>query len=160
MAKARKPEDITKWFRGKVKQNDDAVNGLLHMAADIGVEMVQNNIATRGAENGSWDESWDHMRNAAPGRYESTPGRVAKGAMIDAVDSWVSIGGKDNKSRMAFGWTNPSQRRDYFKYQEGGFEHVGFVGVGTKQIEGMHAISDAAQEVFDWLDDEIGKALK
>lgn len=156
MTKAGSPDDIAKWFRGKVEKNNAEVNGLLHAAAEFGVELVQQHIATRGTHNGEWEPSWDTMANAKPGRYESEPGRVAGGEMINAVSSWVSEGGKDGKSRMAFGWTHPSERKEYFLAQEGGFTHK----ITGEYIEGMHAISDAATEVFDWLEGEVKEILK
>lgn len=147
--------DIAKWFRGKVTQNNAAVNGLMYAAAEFGEEAVRHNIETRGTHN-SWEESWDRMANATPGRHESAPGRNAGDTMVDAVSSWVNTEGKDGKTRMGFGWTNPQNREPYFLAQEGGFVH-NFTG---ENIHGMFAVRDAAVEVFDWLKKEIPEALK
>lgn len=154
MVKANRPEDIAKWYRGKVQKNDARINGLMHAAAEFGEERVRYNIETRGTLN-EWESSWDTMTHATPGRHVSEPGRDAGGDMVNAVSSWVSEGG-DGKIRMAFGWTNPSSRKPYFLAQEGGFQH----NFTSKEVHGMFAVRDAASEVFQWLSAEIGDALK
>lgn len=147
--------DLVKWYRGKVERINENSSLALEMAAERGEELVKYNIATRGTHEEPWDESWDTMAHATPGRYESAPGRVASGTMIDAVGSWVSHG-VDGKTRIGFGWTNPSKREAYFKAQEGGFYH-NFTG---KWIQGMYAIADAADEVFGQLRRDIKAGLK
>lgn len=155
MRKLNKPDDLVRWYRGKVQASSTAVNGLMYAAAEFGEEQVRHNIETRGTGN-EWEESWDTMTHATPGRHVSEPGRDASGDMVNAVSSWVSTDGKDGKTRMAFGWTNPSTRKPHFLAQEGGFQH-NFTG---EDVHGMFAVRDAAEEVFDWLQREIPEALK
>lgn len=149
---------IVKWFRGKAEEITENSRQALQMAAERGKELVQYNIATRGAaltNPDGWDSSWDRMAHATPGRYVSEPGRVASGRMYDAVDSWY-LEGSDGKARIGFGFTNPQNRETYFEAQEGGFTH-NFTG---KHIRGMYAVHDAADEVLAQLKKDLRKAIK
>ncbi len=147
--------ELVRWFRGKVEGNDEVAQKAMAMAAERGEELVKYNISTRGTNEPPWDTSWDRMAHATPGRYESAPGRVASGKMISAVGSWVSSG-VDGKTRIGFGWTNPSERETYFEAQEGGFTH-NFTG---KKIRGMYAVADAADEVLGQLKRDIKAGMK
>ena len=152
---ADKQPDIAKWFRGKVADVDRAGEAVLSEAAARGAEYVRYAIMNRGTGK-TWRGDWSRFPNAWPGRTGSTPGRNASGEMLDAVDSWVSSGGDstDAKTRMAFGFTRA--RQEYFLAQEGGFTH----NITGETIEGMHAISDAAETIRQEIQDELPRHLK
>lgn len=147
--------DIAKWFRGKVANVEEAGEQVLSDAAERGAEYVRYLISTRGTGR-TWSGDWSRFPNGWPGRTGSTPGRVASGEMLDAVDSWVSSGGssKDSKTRMAFGFTRA--RQAYFLSQEGGFKH----NITGESIEGMHAISDANEFIRQQIEDELPRFLR
>lgn len=145
--------DLAKWFRGKVANVEQAGQEVLAEAADRGAEYVRYLIMTRGTGK-QWKGDWSRWPNGVEGRTASEPGRVATGEMLDAVDSWVSREGVDGKTRMAFGFTRA--RQAYFLAQEGGFRHP----ITGESVEGMHAVSDAAEYIKDQLADELPKHLK
>lgn len=141
------------WFRGKVARVDEAGQEALTQASERGAEYVRYLISTRGTGK-QWTGDWSRFPNGVAGRTASTPGRVATGEMLDAVDSWVSRGGADGRTRMAFGFTRA--RQEYFLAQEGGFRHP----ITGESVEGMHAVSDAAEYIKDQLAEELPKHLK
>ena|SRR5690606_12676047 len=147
--------DIAKWFRGKVANVNRAGEDVLAEASERGAEYVRYLISTRGTGK-QWSGDWSRFENAYPGRTSSTPGRVASGEMLSAVDSWISRGGgsADGRTRMAFGFTRA--RKEYFLAQEGGFRH----NITGETIEGMHAVSDAAEHIRDEIARELPKHLK
>lgn len=147
--------DIAKWFRGKVADVDQAGEDVLAQASKRGAEYVRYLITTRGTGR-QWVGDWSGWPNGIAGRTSSSPGRVADGDMLDAVDSWVSSGGAsaDAKTRMAFGFTRA--RQDYFLAQEGGFRH----NITGETIEGMHAISDTAEQIKQEIEAELPSRLK
>lgn len=73
-------------------------------------------------------------------------GRIDTGDMYDRVTHRVQDR-RDGNVRIDFGWLTG---RGAEEYQEG----------GTQTIEGMYALTDAADEVFIDLSNEIGQALK
>lgn len=147
--------DIAKWFRGKVANVNQAGEDVLEAASERGAEYVRYYISTRGTGK-TWTGDWSRRDNGTAGRTGSYPGRDASGEMLDAVDSWVSRGGgsADGRTRMAFGFTRA--RKDYFLAQEGGFRH----NVTGETIEGMHAISDAAETIRQELETELPRHLR
>lgn len=73
-------------------------------------------------------------------------GRVETGEMRDSVSSGI-ISASDEEVVGRFGWLNGPK---WAKFQEHGFVHVSGV-----PVEGMFALSDAAQEVEDNLRDDL-----
>ena len=154
LAQARVPDDLTKWFRGKVEKHNEMVEQVFREGAALGEQIIKDRIETAGTGR-EWEGNWETAPHGTAGRHSSDPGRDASGEMKSAVHSWYSTG-KDGKSRMAFGWTNPSQRKEYFLFQEGGFDHA----ITGEHIEGMYAVSDAAQFVFDYVHEELDRRMK
>ncbi len=156
---ARKP-DLGKWWTQKHLQVEAAAEKVVEQASQVGADAMRQNIATRGTNNGPWDPGWDRMAHGTPGRGEtgSTPGRDASGTMIDAVRSRFSSGGKakDHVSTAAFGLILPSEQETYFKAQDQGFRH-NFTGA---TVPGMYALSDAAAEAWQWLQDNLDKEIE
>lgn len=122
------------WFEGVAKKMIDGISDVVESAVDEGKEVTQHNIETRGT-----------MKSGKRGRIET-------GKMRNAVDSEIT---KRDKSGVSgkFGWINEFE--PYFGFQEGGFEHVGGV-----TVDGMYAISDAAKEVFENIEDDIDRAVR
>ena len=69
-----------------------------------------------------------------------TRGTAKSGKMRDAVNSQMTKSGKRD-AEGKFGWIDGYE--DYYGYQEGGFDHVGGV-----TVEGMYALTDAGEEVW------------
>lgn len=126
--------DITRWYRGKVEALEAANEEALREVAEEGAELMKYFIETRGTDK------------------SGKRGRVDKGKMRDAVTSEVTTRGP-GKHQANFGWLK--EREDYFLWQEGGFEHTGGV-----TVEGMYALTDAAEEVFTNLREDIERNLK
>lgn len=123
--------DIVRWYRGKIEAIEKGNADLIAEAARRGEEITKHHIESRGI---------------------SKRGRVDTGRMRDAITSKVSTD-TANRVQAHFGWL--SEKQDYFGYQEGGFTHT-----SGKTIEGMYALTDAAEEVFADLAEDIRRNIK
>lgn len=126
--------EIVRWFRGKRKDVEEAAVGVLYDAAIEGEQTMQHLIATRGT--------------AKSGKA----GRIDTGRMHDAVTSRVVR--RSDGAQLDIGWIR--DREDYFLMQEGGFFNVA-AGV---DVEGMYALQDTAEMVFNKLDNDIERAIR
>lgn len=86
------------------------------------------------------------------GRNMSSPGRVDTGLMGDSVDA--SIEREANGATGKFGWIN--RWEDYFGYQDEGFFH----NQAGREIRGMYALQDAADQVMENLERRIDEVLR
>lgn len=149
--------DGGKAFHGRVAENTQLVIDTFNFAAEYGEMIMKDNIETGGT-----GEHWRGNHDGRPhqrltGRQESSPGRVASGAMLSAVGSWVSPSGKDNKARMGVGFTNSNKTPEYARFQERG----GVQGSPPfLYVEGMFAIENAWVEVNDWINSQIRQGFK
>lgn len=126
--------DIVRWYRGKVEAIESANEEALEQAAKEGAELMKHYISTRGT-----------AKSGKAGRIETRD-------MLNAVTSEVISRGP-GKNQANFGWLKT--REDYFALQEGGFEHSPGV-----TVEGMYALTDAAEETFRELRERIERNLK
>lgn len=126
--------DIVRWYRGKVEALENANVETLEQAAEDGAELMKYFIETRGTEK------------------SGKRGRIEDRDMLNAVTSEVTSRGP-GKNQANFGWLKT--REDYFALQEGGFEHSPGV-----TVEGMYALTDAAEETFTNLREDIERNLK
>lgn len=122
------------WFEGVAKKMIEGMGDVVEDAVDEGKEITQDNIDTRGT-----------LKSGKRGRIETSK-------MRDAVDSEITRKGKKGVSGK-FGWINEFE--PYFGYQEEGFNHVGGV-----TVDGMYAISDAADEVFKNIEDDFDRIIR
>jgi len=117
------------WFQESVNEIMADVNDIVADAIEEGGNITKHNIETRGT--------------AKSGKR----GRIETGKMRDAVNSqMVKSGTRDAEGK--FGWIDGYE--DYYGYQEGGFEHVGGV-----TVEGMYALTDAGEEVWQNVVDDV-----
>ena len=144
-------EDLTKWFRRVVNEIDDAVADAVDDAVEYGASTMKELIGVQGTGN-SWDESWDRLENSYPGRYQSAPGRIASGDMVDAV-TFESGSTGSHTYEGEFGWVGDA--KPYWLSQEHGFTH-NFTG---GKIEGMYALADAADLAMKELDEALDRRL-
>lgn len=126
--------DIVRWYRGKVEPLERANEADMEQAAKEGAELMKHYISTRGT--------------AKSGKA----GRIETRNMLNAVTHELTTRGP-GKTQANFGWLK--QREDYFALQEGGFEHSPGV-----TVEGMYALTDAAEETFRDLRGRIERNLK
>ena len=127
--------EIIKWWRGRIEATQDSTEVALYDAAVDGEQLMKHYISTRGT--------------VASGKE----GRIDTGRMINAVSSFVARRG-DNRTQMGFGWTR--EKKKYFLLQEGGFVNP----MTGNDVEGMYALTDAADVIFGDLDVAIGKAVR
>lgn len=144
--------DLSRWFLRLVDSIDDAVEGAVQDTVEFGEDAMKNLIEHSGT-GGTWDESWDTLKHATPGRYQSYPGRVASGDMLNAVRSEHGSTGPSSYEG-AFGWLGAAE--PYWLAQEHGFQH----NISREQIEGMNAIAQAADLAGDFLDTELDRRLR
>lgn len=125
---------FSSWFRENVNQMTSDITQAVEDAVEAGDNITKHHIETRGT--------------AKSGKR----GRVETGAMRDAVTHRM-----DKKTALEvsgrFGWL--SEKPEYAQYQEPGFEHRGGV-----TVEGMFALSDAAEEVITDLEADITKIVR
>ena len=122
-------KSLTAWFEESVNSVMGDVNNIVADAIEGGEAMTKLHIATRGT--------------AKSGKK----GRIKTQKMYDAVNSqMVKSGTRDAEGK--FGWIDGYE--DYYGYQEGGFEHVGEV-----TVEGMYALTDAGEEVWQNVVDDV-----
>ena len=130
--------ELVKWYRGKIQKLEEGTEEALTNMAIKGAELMRHYIASRGTEKG--------------GRLPRNPGRIDTSDMHDDVTHRV-IKGASGKVQAHFGWLD--RRKYYYGLQEGGFNHP-FGG----PVEGMYAMTDAANEVFQELRTEMGNVVK
>lgn len=151
------PDSLIKRFRMVVADTNAQGQDILAEAAQMGEDIVKERIETSPANNGElWKGDWSGAPHGHANRDSSYPGRVASGKMLNAVSHWVSREGRDGKTRMAFGWTNPATREEYFLSQEYGFDH----NIANRHIEGMFAIQNAYDEVRAWVKSQMTRVAK
>lgn len=121
------------WFEGVSKKMIEEMGDVVESGVEEGEKITKHNIETRGT--------------AKSGKR----GRVESGKMRDAVDSKVNR--SKNSAVGQFGWIN--QFEPYFGYQESGFAHRGGVNV-----EGMYALSDAGEEVFQNIEADFDRTIR
>lgn len=122
-------KSLTAWFEESVNEIMGDVNDIVADAIEGGEAMTKFHIATRGT--------------AKSGKK----GRIKTQKMYDAVNSQMTkSGARDAEGK--FGWIDGYE--DYYGYQEGGFEHVGGV-----TVEGMYALTDAGEEVWQNVVDDV-----
>lgn len=122
------------WFEAITKRMYEGVADAIEEGAQRGEKITKHNIETRGT-----------MKSGKRGRVET-------GKMRDAVNS-KTVSRSKKRVTSEFGWIDEYQ--DYFGLQEDGFNHVGGV-----TVDGMYAISDAADEVFQDIESDIDKAIR
>lgn len=137
--------DLIRWYRSKMRKVEDGVDEAMDDAGISGKELGRYYIETRGT-----GKTWAYPRN---GREGSRPGRVDTGKMRDAFGFRKTTQGGSRQLRV--GWVTGT-REDYFKFQEGGFDHV-MAGV---HVEGMYALQDATEEAFKVLAEELKRRIK
>lgn len=121
------------WFEGSVRRRITQIQDIVEDAAEAGKNITKHHIETRGT--------------AKSGKR----GRVETRAMLDAVNSRTEH--RDKRGvKSKFGWID--EFKDYFGYQEDGFDHVNGV-----TVEGMYALTDAAEEVFTDLERDIERVI-
>lgn len=121
-------EDRQRRFRQAINTLPEAKSDMADLGKQV-AQTMQHNIESRGT-------AYSAYRSSVLGR--GTGGRHDTGTMVDAVDSRVTAySGVVNAEA---GWINDFEQ--YFNYQE----------KGTRQVEAMHALADAAQEGRDQLD--------
>lgn len=123
------------FFHRIVNNIEDSMRQAVRDGVQDGKETVELFVATRGTEK------------------SGKQGRIDTGAMIDSVNGEVT---KDTPTEVEgrFGFIdNPP---DWTKYQEDGFVHVG----SGMPVEGMHALSDAADIIFRQVQQDIEKGMR
>lgn len=136
--------DLVRWYRSKMVKVDESTEDALDVAGQAGEKALKDNIQTRGT-----GRTWSYPRD---GRAGSFPGRVNTGTMLNAAKYRIQKRGASKQLRV--GWVS-GVRKDYFKFQEGGFEHPSGV-----TVEGMHAVQDATEEAFNVLAEELKERLR
>lgn len=124
--------DLVKWFRGKIQKIEDGNAKIVVETARRGEELTKQHIRTRGI---------------------SKPGRIESGDMLRDIRSRELV---DSAGRVQahFGWIYNQEY--YYGLQEGGFKHVN----SGRDIPGMYALVDAAEEVFEDMKEEIRRNVK
>lgn len=138
-------KDVVRWFRQKMERIEAGNADAIENSVEYGATVMKGLIETRGT-----GRQW--TRPDSFGRWSSSPGRVASGTMRDSVASSFNKTAKGNAVGR-FGWLK--NREDYFRYQEGGFEHPSGI-----TVEGMYAMTDAYEEMRQKLEAEIGRNLR
>lgn len=125
---------LQSWLRKKIKGVDDILEDTAFYAATTGKQETKKNIETRGT-----------VKSGKAGRIET-------GAMRDAVTSDVRRIGNEHH-RAEFGWI--THMPEYARYQERGFVHS-----GGEKVEGMYALSDAAEVTMVRARQEIQRRIR
>lgn len=125
---------LFKWYRSKMTKVQTGTEKALKRAGEEGESLIKEYIATRGT--------------AKSGKQ----GRIDTKKMYNAVGHRIL--GRGESLQVRFGWVSGT-REDYFQYQETGFQHVGGV-----TVEGMYAISDAAEKILGNLERELRGVMK
>lgn len=127
-------DEVFKWYRSKMAKVEKGTEKILQEAGAEGERLMKEYIATRGT--------------AKSGKQ----GRIDTRAMYNAVGNRIL--GRGGSQQVRFGWVSGT-RKDYFAYQETGFEHKGGV-----TVEGMYALSDAADKVLRDLEKNLRGVMK
>lgn len=138
MARRNPKGEIIRWYRGVITDIENATADQLHESMETGAEWTREFVQTRAT-------AW--------GRSQGRQGRVVTGEMLRGIGSTItrSSGGK---RQGRFGWL---QRTPFYAiYQEGGF-----INVRTgRAVEGMYALSDAADLVFRQFREGLTRRLR
>lgn len=121
------------WFERIADRMIDQMQDVVADAAEEGANITKHHIETRGT-----------MKSGKRGRVET-------GEMRDSVTSEVKKSGGDVTA--SFGWIGDA--KDYYKYQEQGFNHI----AGVK-VEGMYALRDAGIEVKKNVLEDMERIIK
>lgn len=113
--------DLNAWFQAKVNAITREMKVGVEEASERGANITEHFIETRGT--------------AKSGKR----GRIDTRDMINSVGS-EKVSETPTTLQTRFGYIK--NRVDYTKFQELGFDHV-----GGSTVEGMYALSDAAEEV-------------
>lgn len=122
-------KSLTAWFEEAIESTMSDAGEIVSRAVDEGESITKLHIATRGT--------------AKSGKK----GRIDTQKMYDAVNSDMTRKGSQ-EAEGKFGWIDEYDK--YFGYQEDGFDHVGGV-----TVEGMYALSDASDEVWENVKDRV-----
>lgn len=138
-------EEVVRWYRGKIKRVEETQRHVVQDAMEYGASLMREFIETRGTGR-TWSRPWY-------GREGSYPGRVHTGGMLNAVTTRLVVDSA-GRTQGHFGWLD--QREDYFRYQEGGFQHK----MAGHYVEGMYAMVDSAEEAFRYLQEELDRGIR
>lgn len=122
-------KSLEAWFKESVEDVFGDVGTIVADAVEEGKNITKHNIETRGT--------------AKSGKR----GRVRTGEMRDNVKSEMTKK-SDKEAEGKFGWID--QYEEYYGLQEEGFNHIGGV-----TVEGMYALTDAADEVWANIVDDV-----
>lgn len=134
MANFTDGRQLFEWIESKLNRLTDQAKDAIREGAKEGEDLTKLHIETRGT--------------AKSGKQ----GRIETGRMRDAVTSRVEKD-TDTEIEASFGWLD--DRANYFGLQERGFTHTSGV-----DVEGMFALSDAADQVVRDIERKLGKAVK
>lgn len=122
-------KSLEAWFQESFEEVLGDVGDIVEQAIEEGKNITKHNIETRGT--------------AKSGKR----GRVRTGEMRDNVKSEMTKK-TAKEAEGKFGWID--QYEDYYGFQEAGFDHIGGV-----TVEGMYALTDAADEVWANVVDDV-----
>lgn len=134
MADFTDPRKLLEWVEDKVDRLTDSAKDVIREGAKEGEDLTKLHIETRGT--------------AKSGKQ----GRIETRRMHDAVSSRVEKD-TDTEIEASFGWLD--DKANYFGLQERGFTHTSGV-----QVEGMFALSDAADAVEREVSRKLKKAVR
>lgn len=134
MANFTDGRQLFEWVESKLTRLTDQAKDAIREGAKEGEDLTKLHIETRGT--------------AKSGKQ----GRIETGRMRDAVSSRIEKD-TDTEIEASFGWLD--DRANYFGLQERGFTHTSGV-----DVEGMFALSDAADQVVRDIERKLGKAVK
>ena len=143
--------DLGEWITREVEEITDGVERAVERTADELRDQIKETIENSGTGE-TWKGDWGSWPHGHPGRTGSSPGRVASGRMRDAVKARTTRTGSSVTGEA--GWID--EWEDYFGYQEGGFRHV----IAQREIAGMYAITDAADNAEALLDLNLSREIK
>lgn len=122
------------WFDDVTKRQSKKIGGIVESAVKEGAEVTKFYISNSGTPK------------------SGKRGRIETGLMRDSVRSSVPV--KTRRTVVGiFGWIKTF--KDYFGYQEEGFNH--FSGV---RVEGMYALTRAGDDMLKKVKKKIEEALK
>lgn len=141
-------DDVVRWYRGKIAAMDTIKSEEIGDTVRLGAQRMRELIDERNTDTpyGRGETPW-------AGKTKTAPGRNRTYEMRNAVDSYV-IEDSKNRKQGHFGWLHG--RQDYFRFQEGGFDHA----MTGAAVEGMYALADAAEEVFRDMGARIKQRMK
>lgn len=125
---------LYEWVTDKIDRLAEDAKDVVREGAKEGEQLTKEFISSRGT--------------AKSGKQ----GRIETGRMLNAVDSRVERD-TDETIEAAFGWLD--DKAAYFGFQEEGFTHT-----SGAQVEGMYALSDAADQVARDIDRKLNGVAK